>query len=305
MATMTDVANVAGCSTTTVSHVLNGTRTVAAQTRRQVERAIEQDGYQRRITRPGHAPRHLSAVGLTSSPLGGNPYFGEVVQGVEQELARAGRVLVVADTHDCPETERRAVASLLGHRVEAFVMVPTANWQERSWPLLAERCSPFVLMDRMIEGDFDQIGVENEPGSRKLVEHLLAIGHRKVGMITGLLRPVNHRRAEARLSAGAPAAPGRDAPVADRVWRVQRGRRQAGDAAAAGPGGGADRSVRREQRDDGRCADRAGGAADPGAVRHGDRRVRRLRVVQADPTRAYGGCAAVPRDRRACWCSCC
>jgi LacI family transcriptional regulator len=185
MATMTDVANVAGCSTTTVSHVLNGTRTVAAQTRRQVERAIEQVGYQRRITRPGYAPRHLSAVGLTL-PLGGNPYFGEVVQGVEQELTRAGRVLVVADTHDCPETERRALASLLAHRIEAFVMVPTANWQERSWPLLAERGTPFVLMDRMIEGDFDQIGVENESGSRKLVEHLLAIGHRKVGMITGL-----------------------------------------------------------------------------------------------------------------------
>ena len=185
MATMTDVADVAGCSTTTVSHVLNGTRTVSAGTRRRVESAIEQIGYRRRVTRPGHAPRHLSAVGLTL-PIGSNPYLAEVVQGVEQELARAGWVLVVVDTHDDPEIERRAVASLLAHRIEAFVMAPTANWSERSLPLLRERGTPFVLVDRMVEGDFDQIGVENEPGSRVLVEHLLAMGHRKVGLLTGL-----------------------------------------------------------------------------------------------------------------------
>jgi LacI family transcriptional regulator len=185
MATMTEVADLAGCSTTTVSHVLNGTRTVAAETRRRVEQAIERVGYRRRVTRPGRAPRHLSAVGLTL-PLGANPYFAEVVQGVEQELARAGRVLVVADTHDDPETERRAVASLLGHRIEAFVLAPTAGWIDRTWPLLTERRAPFVLVDRLVEGEFDQIGVENEPGSRALVEHLLALGHRRVGMISGL-----------------------------------------------------------------------------------------------------------------------
>ncbi|MDT7672835.1 MAG: LacI family transcriptional regulator [Pseudonocardiales bacterium] len=204
MATMSEVADAAGCSTTTVSHVLNGTRTVAAETRRRVEQAVSQLGYHRRITRPGHAPRNLTAVGLTLSGLS-NPYFSDLVQGVERELARAGRVLVLADTHDDPETERRAVASLLKHRIEALVMAPTAGWTRRTWPLLRERRVPFVLVDRIVDADVDQVGVENEPGACVLVEHLLSLGHRRVGMIAGLPglsttveREIGYRRAHQR-----------------------------------------------------------------------------------------------------------
>jgi len=204
MATMSDVAKAAGCSTTTVSHVLNGTRTVAADTRRQVERAAVELGYRRRITRPGHAPRNLTAVGLTLSGVS-NPYFSDLVQGVERELSRAGRVLVLADTHDDPETERRAVASLLKHRIEALVMAPTAGWTRRTWPLLRERRVPFVLVDRIVDSDVDQVGVENEPGACVLVEHLLSLGHRRIGMIAGLPglsttveREVGYRRAHQR-----------------------------------------------------------------------------------------------------------
>ncbi|WP_051580753.1 LacI family DNA-binding transcriptional regulator [Pseudonocardia acaciae] len=204
MATMSEVAEAAGCSITTVSHVLNGTRTVAAETRRQVERAMAELGYRRRVTRPGQMPRNLTAVGLTLSGVS-NPYFSDLVQGVEQELARAGRVLVLTDTHDDPETEWRAVASLLAHRIEALVMAPTAGWAERAWPLLHERKVPFVLVDRMVPEDVDQVGVENEPGSCVLVEHLLRLGHRRIGMISGLSglsttseREAGYRRAHRR-----------------------------------------------------------------------------------------------------------
>jgi LacI family transcriptional regulator len=204
VATMSEVAAAAGCSTTTVSHVLNGTRTVSADTRRRVERAAAELGYHRRTTRPGHAPRNLTAVGLTLSGLS-NPYFFDLVQGVERELARAGRVLVLADTHDDPETERRAVASLLKHRLEALAMAPTAGWMRRTWPLLRERGVPFVLVDRIVDADVDQVGVENEPGACVLVEHLLSLGHQRIGMITGLPglsttveREIGYRRAHQR-----------------------------------------------------------------------------------------------------------
>lgn len=211
MATMTEVADAAGCSTTTVSHVLNGTRAVAPDTRRRVERALRELGYRRRVTRPGHAPRNLAAVGMTMAAS--NSYFTDLVAGVEQELARAGRVLVLADSHDDPETERRAVASLLSHRIEAMVLAPTAGWAERTKPLLVERGVPFVLVDRLVQGgDVDQIAVENEPGSRALVEHLLSVGHRRVGMIAGLPglsttieRELGFRRAHAKR--GVPVEP--------------------------------------------------------------------------------------------------
>jgi LacI family transcriptional regulator len=114
-------------------------------------------------------------------------------------------VLVLADTHDDPETERRAVASLLKHRLEALVMAPTAGWARRTYPLLRERGVPFVLVDRIVDADVDQVGVENEPGACVLVEHLLSLGHRRIGMVTGLPglstsveREVGYRRAHQR-----------------------------------------------------------------------------------------------------------
>jgi len=179
---MIDIAETAGCSTTTVSHVLNGTRRVAAGTRQRVERAIAELGDRHHIGRAGN---DIPTVAFTLPALS-SPYFSDLVKAVEQELGRAGLGLVLAETNDDQETERRAVECLLQHRIDALVMVPTAGWRRTTLPLLRERSTPFVIVDRIVEADVDQVAVENAPGACMLVEHLLTLGHRRIGMITGL-----------------------------------------------------------------------------------------------------------------------
>ncbi|HEV7196590.1 MAG TPA: LacI family DNA-binding transcriptional regulator [Pedococcus sp.] len=180
---LADVAAVAGVSITTVSHVVNGTRFVAPDTRDRVRQALASLNYES----PPLAVRTRSGRALGLAITGAsNPYFGELIQGVESEASRAGFALLLCDTHDDAQREAAAVAMLQAHNVEAIVIAPTQGWQSATLPLLRRHVTPFVLVDRMSEVRCDQVGTENEAVSVALVEHLLELGHRRIGMLTGL-----------------------------------------------------------------------------------------------------------------------
>ena len=180
---LADVAALAGVSITTVSHVVNGTRFVAPDTRDRVRHALASLNYEP----PPLAVRTRTgrAVGLAITGAS-NPYFGELIHGVESEASRAGFALLLCDTHDDVQREAAAVAMLLAHNVEAVVLAPTPDWESETLPMLRKHQTPFVLIDRMSDVRCDQVGTENEAVSVALVEHLLDLGHRRIGMLTGL-----------------------------------------------------------------------------------------------------------------------
>ncbi|WP_018157214.1 LacI family DNA-binding transcriptional regulator [Demetria terragena] len=181
-----DVADHAGVSTSTVSHVINGTRFVAPETRTAVTAAMEVLEFQ--------APR---TAGLSGGAGGGrtvglvvtgasNPYNGELLQGVEQEAVRNGFAVMLCDSHDDPRREADGLTTLVKHAVDAIVLAPTADWQELALPILRKHQRPFVLVDRSSEVRCDQVSTENEAVSAALVEHLTDLGHRRVAMIAGI-----------------------------------------------------------------------------------------------------------------------
>lgn len=180
---LADVAAASGVSITTVSHVVNGTRFVAPDTRARVERALSDLKYVSPVTSRPEAGASTIGLAITGSS---NPYFGELIQGVESELSRSGRALLLCDSHDDPGREAQAVSTLLAHNVDAIIMAPSTRWKTDTLPLLRRHATPFVLVDRLSEARCDQVGVENELASAKLVEHLLDHGHTRVGMIAGL-----------------------------------------------------------------------------------------------------------------------
>jgi LacI family transcriptional regulator len=182
-ARLADVATLAGVSITTVSHVVNGTRYVAPDTRERVRHALEALQYE--PPAPVVTKRAGRAIGLATTGAS-NPYVGELIQGVASEASRAGFALLLCDTYDDPQGEASAVATLLAHHVEAVVLAPTAGWETETLPLLRKHETPFVLVDRMSEVRCDQVGTENEAVSVALVEHLLELGHRRIGMLSGL-----------------------------------------------------------------------------------------------------------------------
>ena len=180
MATMADVAALAGVSVSTVSHVLNQTRAVDPGTRAKVEQAISTTGY-----RPNHVARSLATsstrtIGLAMSMLGRDSYFAEFAHAIETSSRQAGYSLIYADTHDDPETEQLIITQFLSQQVEGMI------WASTGSPAASvDTHLPTVLVDRLRDEQCDQIGPENTAATATLTRHLADHGHRRVAMIAG------------------------------------------------------------------------------------------------------------------------
>ncbi len=201
MATITEVAQRAGVSTSTVSHVLNGTRRVNAGTRATVMDAIQALGFTPNAVAQSLARASTHAVGIAVS-TSTNSYFMDIVRAVEAGCGEQGQMVLLADTKDDPETELRVVRALHRRRVDGIVLAPSADPERRAIRYLRENRIPCVLVDRLTDDGLDGVGITNEASMRELVTHLLGQGHRRIGLIAGqpnfsttLERVAGYRRA--------------------------------------------------------------------------------------------------------------
>ncbi|MEU3099922.1 LacI family DNA-binding transcriptional regulator [Streptomyces sp. NPDC006967] len=192
MATMADVARSAGVSVATVSHVLNDTRPVLPHTRQAVLDAIEELGYTPNTLARSLVTSRTRSIGLAVSAIS-NPYFTEILQGVEAAALEQGYSLLIADPHDDPVHERKVVQLLHERRVEGLIVAPSAQPSELLAYLGRHRV-PTVFLDRLVrtpttggEGlRFDQVCAESTEPTTRLVTHLAGLGHRRIGLVAGL-----------------------------------------------------------------------------------------------------------------------
>lgn len=194
MATMADVARHAGVSVATVSHVLNDTRVVRPATRQAVLDAIEVLGYTPNTLARSLVTARTRSIGLAVSAIS-NPYFTEIVQGVEAGALEHGYSLLIADPHDDPEHERKVVQLLHERRVDGMIVAPSAD-PGALVAYLTRHDVPTVILDRLLDPPsdsttsagpprFDQVCAENSEPMARLVAHLTALGHERVGLVAG------------------------------------------------------------------------------------------------------------------------
>ncbi|GAQ56458.1 LacI family DNA-binding transcriptional regulator [Streptomyces acidiscabies] len=189
MATMADVARHAGVSVATVSHVLNGTRPVLPHTRRAVLDAVDALGYTPNTLARSLVTSRTRSIGLAVSTLT-NPYFTQILQGVETAALEHGYSLLIADPHDDPAHERTVVQLLHERRVDGLVVAPSADPRGLVSYLTRHRV-PTVLLDRVLDAPpgagplFDQVCADNTEPTAGLVTHLAALGHRRIALIAG------------------------------------------------------------------------------------------------------------------------
>ncbi|WP_225831479.1 LacI family DNA-binding transcriptional regulator [Streptomyces sp. NK08204] len=193
MPTMADVARSAGVSVATVSHVLNGTRPVLPHTRQAVLDAVDALGYTPNGLARALVTSRTRSIGLAVSVIG-NPYFTEIVHGVEAAALEAGYSLLIADPHDDPEHERKVVRLLHERRVDGMIVAPSAS-AHHLVSYLHRHAVPTVFLDRVVtETDapvhgaprFDQVCAESAEPTARLVTHLAGLGHRRIGLVAGM-----------------------------------------------------------------------------------------------------------------------
>ncbi|MFI5815657.1 LacI family DNA-binding transcriptional regulator [Streptomyces sp. NPDC051643] len=190
MATMVDVAAHAGVSVATVSHVLNDTRPVLPHTRQAVLDAIDALGYTPNALARSLVTSRTRSIGLAVSAIS-NPYFTDILQGVEAGALEQGYGLLLADPHDDPRHERKVVQLLHERRVDGLIVAPSAD-PDALLRYLGRHRVPTVFLDRLVEAPaghsfaFDQVCTENAAPMARLVAHLAERGHRRIGLVAGL-----------------------------------------------------------------------------------------------------------------------
>lgn len=188
--TMSDVGRVAGVSSTTVSHVINKTRYIRPETEQAVLAAIESTGYSGDAIARSLRTGATQTVGVAMTAIS-NPHFAGFVHAIERHLSNSGFSLVLADTHDDPVREQRAVAEILSHRVDGMI-VASASDSTTVVDTLRRRQLPTVFIDRIPEKLYpgmDAVGVENAGSTAQLVDHLTWHGHQRIALV---LPPLVH-----------------------------------------------------------------------------------------------------------------
>jgi LacI family transcriptional regulator len=182
--TIKEVAARAKVSVSTVSRVLNEYPYVSDDTRRRVVAVMEELDY-----RPDVAARSMRtglsrAVGLVVSDIS-NPLFSAIAKGADSILHQRGYSLVLANSQNDPDREAELMAALRQRRVDGLIV---AIADERA-QALAERLAAFpasVLFDRQVTGAAsDAVLSDHAAGMAAALEHLAALGHRRVALVAG------------------------------------------------------------------------------------------------------------------------
>jgi LacI family transcriptional regulator len=182
--TVHQVAALAGVSTATVSRALAGTGAVSEALRRRVADAAVTLQY-----RPNRAARSLRirrslTVGVLIPDIQ-NFFFTGIVRGLEHVLHEAGYTYLLGNSDGRAPRERLFIDTLRDEGAAGFIIVPSERGS-RAYRALQEAGIPIVMLDRSAPGlNVDQVTVTNQEGVRAAVQHLIALGHRRIGYISG------------------------------------------------------------------------------------------------------------------------
>lgn len=187
MATMKDVARKAGVSTSTVSHVINNNRFVSEGVREKVERVIRELNYAPSALARSLKINQTHTIGmlLTASS---NPFYAEVVRGVEDSCYERGYSLILCNTAGDEQRMNRSLETLLQKRVDGLLIMCTESHLPSADILNRYPSIPTVMMDwAPFEGRGDIIQDNALLGGELATQHLIDSGYTQIACIAGPL----------------------------------------------------------------------------------------------------------------------
>lgn len=193
-ATILDVARLADVSPSTVSNLLNGrAERMKPSTKARVQAAITQLGY-----RPNLAARGLKAgsapfIGLIV-PSVANPFFGIFARYVEEVAFESGHRVLLGNSRRDPDREKSYAEELWGYGVRGMILGSSPQDYQHMAELfeLGLQVVAFERPSQVTDQyQMDSVGVDNVQGAYLAVSHLISLGHRRIGFVSGSIRSVN------------------------------------------------------------------------------------------------------------------
>lgn len=194
MASIKDVAALAGVHRSTVSRIINGEGVFRSDTKRKVEQAMAELNYRPSAIARSLATASSNMTGLLVTYYTGG-FFGQMMEQVQAELDIHSKFLITAQGHHSAEGEREAIRRFHALRCEGYVL-NSRHMSDDELRALAQEQTPFVILDRVVEGlESRCITFDHVLAAKMAVEHLIQQGHRSIGCISGpLSRSSSHLR---------------------------------------------------------------------------------------------------------------
>ena len=178
--TLADIAREAGTSASTASRALSGRGYVSPLARERLLQAAERLGYVPDASARTLKQKTSRVVGVVVSDLG-NQFYARLAAGAEQALREAGYQMMLLGDNSQSEEELAAARAFLAMRSPGVIMTPVGS---QASALLVRQGVAVVEVDRRLaEVPCDAVVIDNERGAREATEHLLALGHRRVGLL--------------------------------------------------------------------------------------------------------------------------
>jgi DNA-binding LacI/PurR family transcriptional regulator len=184
--TAKDVAKYAGVSVATVSRVTNKRETVSPEIRAKVLQAIEALGYQPSRTAQRLRAKRGHVIGVVISDIQ-NPFFTAVVRGIEDVAYQHGYSLILCNTDEDSAKEHLYLDVMRAEAVAGVILATTVEDNSNVGHLIESRI-PVVAIDRHLNDPrVDSVMIDSVYGTLEAMAHLIALGHRRIGLICGPL----------------------------------------------------------------------------------------------------------------------
>jgi LacI family transcriptional regulator len=186
MATIYDVAKRAGTSVATVSAVVNNSAYVSPELRGRVETAITELDYNPNLVARSLAKKKTFTIGMLIPDIA-NPFFPEVVRGAEDKAKEAGYTILLGNSDNRSDMEETYLNLFFSKQVDGILLIKGSeelsdNFRQK----LEDTGTPLVLVDRESESiKADSVVADDVGGACAAVDHLIALGHQRIGIITG------------------------------------------------------------------------------------------------------------------------
>ncbi len=191
--TLQHVADAANVSKATASLALSNNPRISEPTRQRVLEAVESLGYVYNQRAASLRTQRSYTIGLIIKDLS-NPFNAELTAGAESQLADQDYSLVLATTDDDLDKQSRMIQTLLERDVDGLILAPTASTATASLQRLMDYC-PLVLLTPYYAGlAADCVGMDDEKGTARAVEHLIQQGHRRIAFVGGFETDLTRQR---------------------------------------------------------------------------------------------------------------
>lgn len=183
-----DIARIAKVSHTTVSRALNDKSRIRNETKEKILSIAKELGYRPNFIARSLVMRRTRTLGLVITNIA-NPFYTELAQGIEKTATKLGYSIILCSTQSNISTEKQYIEMLRSKGVDGIIF-SSAHMEDPNIVTLAEEEFPMIMVNRRtyhptVKEKIDYVGVDNILGGFMAVEHLIRLGHKRIGVIGG------------------------------------------------------------------------------------------------------------------------